>query len=147
MSVGLSDLPVDTTPAPAVSPVPQGVLIVDDEQAIRSLLERCCALNGLRPFLAAGGAEALDIYRRDGERIGVVLLDVRMPGMSGPETFAALRRLNPEVRCCFMSADLGDYTAEELLHDGALHLFSKPLPLQELIDTLRAIVAPPGDPC
>jgi DNA-binding NtrC family response regulator len=123
------------------------VLVVDDEPAIRVLLERCCTLNGLQPFLAAIGAEAMEIYRREGEKIGVVLLDVRMPGMNGPDTLEALRRLNPQVRCCFMSGDPGEYTAEDLRQRGALHLFSKPLPLRELIEALQAILANPGTPC
>jgi DNA-binding NtrC family response regulator len=146
MSAGLSDLPAETTPPRTVSPIPQSVLIVDDEPAIRVLLERYCMLNGLQPVLAASGAEAVEIYRREGEKIGVVLLDVRMPGMSGPATLEVLRRLNPQVRCCFMSGDLGDYTAEELRQQGALHLFNKPLPLRELIAALQAIVASPSAP-
>ena len=146
MSAALSHLPTETIPSPTVSPIPQSVLIVDDEPAIRVLLERCCTLNGLQPLLAASGAEAVEIYRREGEKIGVVLLDVRMPGMSGPATLEALRRLDPQVRCCFMSGDLGDYTAEELRQRGALHLFNKPLPLRDLIAALQAIVANPSAP-
>ena len=147
MNVGLSEFPEETTPFVTVNPSPWGVLIVDDEPSIRFLLERCCALNGLRPFLAASGAEALEIYRQEENKIGVVLLDVRMPGMSGPDTFEALRRLSAQVRCCFMSGDLGDYTAEELRRRGALHVYSKPLPLQELMAALRAIVANLDGPC
>ena len=125
----------------AVSAVSRGVLIVDDEPMILTLLERSCALSGLQTYLAASGEEAVEIYRRQGDSIGVVLLDVRMPGMSGPATLDALRRLNPDVRCCFMSGDRSDWAAEELLGRGALHLFNKPLPLRELIATLRDAVA------
>jgi CheY-like chemotaxis protein len=46
-------------------------------------------------WLAAGGQEALDLYQRHREAIDVVLLDVRMPGLDGPQTLAALRALNP----------------------------------------------------
>jgi DNA-binding NtrC family response regulator len=145
MSVGLIALPVETKPVPTVNPVLRGVLIVDDEPAIRLLLERCCVLHGLQPFVAASGAEAVEIYRREADKIGVALLDVRMPGMSGPEAFEALQRLNPGVRCCFMSGDLGEYTAEELCRRGALHVFHKPLPLQELITVLQTLLATAAD--
>lgn len=137
MSTALSDPPWER----AVSSVSRGVLIVDDEPMILNLLERCCTLSDLQPYLAASGEEAVEVYRRQGDRIGVVLLDVRMPGMSGPATLDALRRLNPDVRCCFMSGDPGDFTAEELLGRGALHLFNKPLPLRELIAALQNAVA------
>lgn len=101
---------------------------------------------GLQPFLAASGAEAVEIYRREAEKIGVVLLDIRMPGMDGPETLEALRRLNPQLRCCFMSGDPGEYTFEDLRRRGALRLFSKPLPLRELFAALQGLVANPADP-
>ena len=135
------DSPLGCALAPAAGPAPAGVLIVDDESTIRSLLGRCCVLNGLQPFLAAGGEEAVEIYRREGAKIGVALLDVRMPGMSGPDTLEALRRLNPQIRCCFMSGDLGEFTPEELHRRGALYLFDKPLPLRELIAALRTVLA------
>jgi len=117
------------------------VLLVDDEPLILNFLERYCVLNTLQPYPAASGEEAIEVYRAHKDEIGVVLLDVRMPGRNGPATLDALRRLNPHLRCFFMSADPGEYTAEELLKHGALGLFNKPLPLQELFAALQAAVA------
>jgi len=69
-----------------------------------------------------------------------VLLDVRMPEMDGPQTLAALRSINPEVRCCFMSGHTGDYSAEQLLELGASHVFQKPFGLSELAWTLQRLL-------
>jgi DNA-binding NtrC family response regulator len=130
----------DPSQAPtSPDPAPIGILIVDDEPQVRELLGRTCSSNGFHPILAASGEEALTLFSAERDRIDVVLLDVRLPGISGPATLDALRAIDPEVRCCFMSGGLGDVTPEELLQRGARHLFEKPFNLQELIDILRQI--------
>ncbi len=65
-----------------------------------------------------------------------MLLDVRMPGMDGPQTLAALKRINPAVLCCFMTGYAGDYTGEGLLALGAVRLFEKPFQLDEIAPAL-----------
>src|SRR5262249_44574063 len=130
-------------PGPVAGPAGTGpgVLIADDDPFIRGLLRCFCAAEGFRCYLADGGEEAVELYRSHRGEIDVVLLDVRMPGLGGHATLAALRGLDPGVRCCFMSGDLGDHTAEELVALGACHLFSKPLNLRELAQTLRRVAS------
>src|SRR5262249_45350297 len=78
-----------------------------------------------------------EAYRRHGRAVAAVLLDVRMPGLDGPQTLAALRRLDPAVRCCLMSGEPGGYTAEELLRPGADGLPGQPVALGELAARVR----------
>ena len=103
-----------------------GVLVVDDEGCVRSLLSLWLRSHGFAVWLAASGQEALDLYRQHRDAIHVVLLDVRMPGMDGPQTLAALRKLNPQVRSCFMSGCLGQYTEEGLRKLEAAAILHKP---------------------
>ena len=58
-----------------------GVLVVDDEPAVRSLLEVGLRREGLQVWSAAGGRQAVELYREHPGAIGVALLDVLMPGM------------------------------------------------------------------
>jgi CheY-like chemotaxis protein len=119
------------------------VLVVDDESMVRDLLGVALRHFGFTVRPAAGGAEAVDLYRRHGADIDVVLLDVRMPGLDGPQTLAELRRLNPQVRCCFMSGDTGAYTTADLLTLGAARVFAKPFgSLGDLARGLREAAAP-----
>ena len=53
------------------------------------------AVYGFTVWSAANGPAALEVYRRQQDDIAVVLLDVRMPGLDGPQTLAELQRLNP----------------------------------------------------
>jgi CheY-like chemotaxis protein len=118
---------------------PHGVLVVDDEDSVRGVLDIGMRQQGFAVWLAADGREALEVYRRHGGAIDVVLVDVRMPGRDGPQTLAALREVNPEVRCCFMSGDLGGYTEEGLRNLGAAALFRKPFRLAEVSRVLREL--------
>jgi CheY-like chemotaxis protein len=121
------------------------ILVVDDDPLIRTLFGTCLAGHGFEVWRAASGAEAVEVYREHGSAIDVVLLDVRMPGLDGPHTLARLRQLDPGVRCCFMSGDLGDYTEADLLALGALDVVPKPFSLSALVPRLRQVAA--GQPC
>jgi CheY-like chemotaxis protein len=102
------------------------ILVVEDEAAILTMLDVALRHYGFGVRLAASGQEAVELYGQHHESIAVALLDVQMPGLDGPSTLAALKRINPEVRCCFMSGHTGKYAAEELLAMGAAHVFLKP---------------------
>jgi CheY-like chemotaxis protein len=102
------------------------ILVVDDSQIIRLFLKTVLPRHGFVVSEAADGEEALGIYRRRRDDLRLVLLDVHMPGMDGPHTLARLRQVNPAVRCCFMSADAGDYSEEDLLALGGVAFLPKP---------------------
>jgi CheY-like chemotaxis protein len=121
----------------AASPRKTGVLVVDDEPIVRNVLTLCLRSVGFAIWQAGDGYEALESYRVRREEIDVVLLDVRMPGLNGPRTFAALREINPEIRCCFMSGDAGEYTVGELLAAGAVGFLAKPFRVAEVEALVR----------
>lgn len=120
---------------------PLGILVVDDEPAIRTLLVAALPHYGFRVFPAADGAEAIALYRRHQTEIAVVLLDVQLPGLDGPQTLSVLRAINPHIRCSFMTGDPGDYTEEELLNRGAARVLRKPFRLPEVIKAVYQLVS------
>jgi CheY-like chemotaxis protein len=116
-----------------------GVLIVDDQAAVRTVLEAAFRSDGFRVWSAGSGEEALEVYRRHVPEIALVLVDVRMPGADGPQTVASLRRLDPEVVFCFMSGDLGTYSEEDLRKLGAAEVFFKPFSPAEVLRRCRQL--------
>jgi two-component system OmpR family response regulator len=140
-----SDSPIGHDRHPSKNLRPFGVLVVDDEEAVRRILGLGMLAHGFTVWLAANGLAAVELYRTHHDAIDVVLLDVRMPVRDGPETLAVLRELDPHVRFCFMSGDTGKYTEENLIALGAMALFSKPLRLHELAQKLRGIALKPID--
>jgi CheY-like chemotaxis protein len=123
---------------------PRGVLVIDDAEAVRSVLGAALEGAGFAVWLASSGREGAALYLAHRPAIDAVLLDVRMPVGDGPATLAAIRTLDPEVTCCFMTADTGQYTEEQLLDLGAAALVQKPFRLGELLVRLARLAAPIG---
>jgi len=121
--------------------VKPAILVVDDEPLLRRLLQAALEVQGFTVWLAADGREALQIYQRHRLGIDLVLLDVLMPGLDGPQTLAALQMLEPAIACCFMTGFAGDYTYRNLLEQGALRVFAKPFRPGELGASLWQLVA------
>jgi CheY-like chemotaxis protein len=142
-------------PAPASQTAPTaqqdpagkpGILVVDDEPLLLTVLESGLRAHGFTVWVAANGWQAQEVYRSHLKEIAVILLDVRMPGMDGPQTLAALRQVNPAVRCCFMTGNMGLYTPEDLLALGAVQIFPKPFDLPQMAEALWQLAAHcPGD--
>lgn len=124
---------------------PPGVLVVDDDRTLRTVLAGVLRKRGFVVWVAAGGDEAVHVYRRHGHEIDVVLSDVNMPGMNGPDTLAALRGVDPGVSCCFMTADRRPGTREALLALGGLAVLDKPFPsLAGVCETLKGLIERTG---
>jgi CheY-like chemotaxis protein len=122
-------------------PAKLGVLVADDEQMIRLLVQLGLERNGFTVWLAADGREAIDLYRAHSADISAVLLDVQMPDVDGPQTLDALRELSPTLPVCFMSGDTGTYQAEELVRRGAAFVIAKPFRMDDVAKILRLLAS------
>lgn len=108
------------------------ILIVDDEVQVARSIERLLHRHGYDVRTARSGPEALRLL--DG--IDLLLTDIGMPGMSGLELVAEVKRLHPAVRCCVMSGDAGAEGMESAspLVDGRI---GKPFTHQALLALVR----------
>jgi len=108
------DVPAEAVSAPMPTPA-QGhetVLIVDDEEAIRSLSRSILERFGHEVKLAADGKEAVELYGREQAKIDLVLLDLRMPRMSGHDALQQLLQINPDARIVVVSGFSDQYLTE-----------------------------------
>jgi PAS domain S-box-containing protein len=134
-------------PAPAREPSAapargrsEGVLVVDDEEMVRALAALVLERRGFRALTAAGGEEALALYRARRTEIDLVLLDYSMPGMNGLEVLEALKALDPEVCVVFSSGYAQDGDAAPLLAAGGRAFVPKPYQPDELVRALRDVL-------
>ncbi|MEZ4712893.1 MAG: response regulator [Caldilineaceae bacterium] len=79
------------------------ILIIDDEEPVREVIETMLSEAGYQTLCAANGEQGLALYQRHHADIDIVLIDVQMQGMDGFQTFAALCQVNPNVRAIFSS--------------------------------------------
>ena len=112
---------------------PPGILVVEDQAAVLELLDVTLRQYGFDVKLAATVEAAVELYQQHYPSIDLVLVDVQMDGLDGPGTLAAFQKINPKVRCCFMSGHTGKYAAEELRAMGAVLVISKPFSSMDLL--------------
>ncbi len=118
------------------------VLVVEDNEMLRTLAATLLRRNGFGVILAEDGQEALEVFARDRGRIDVVLLDLTMPRLSGREALRHLRRIDPGVRIIFTSG-YAETARDQLAEEGAQGFLAKPYRERDLIETLRAVLTAP----
>ena len=114
------------------------VLLVDDEEAIRTLGGAMLDLLGFTVLTAADGREALSVYAEHRDEIALVLLDLTMPHMDGEETFQELRALDAGVRVILSSGYAQADVIARFAGKGLVGFVHKPYSLAELTEQLRA---------
>ena len=113
------------------------ILLVEDEEAVRSLMSEVLAGRGYLVLAASSGAEAVQVSRAHGGPIDLLLSDVVMPGMSGREVAVAITNERPGLRVLFASG----YTADAIARHGVLEpgtdLIHKPFTPDALLARVR----------
>jgi len=131
----------ESSKAPPIQ-LPRGhgerVLVVDDEEAIRTMVQRTLERFGYRVVLASQGAEALEIYSRDPGAIDVVLTDMAMPVMDGAALVSSLRALDPEVRIIGSSGLDVNGKVAAALGAGMGQFIAKPYAAETILRALRS---------
>jgi DNA-binding response OmpR family regulator len=111
------------------------VLVVDDEKFFREAIRDILDGAGVKCALAASGGEALEAA--GDESIGVVILDIQLPDLSGLEVFRRLHDLRPDLRVIILSAHTDQETVLEALRLGAFDYLAKPIHEEELALAVR----------
>ncbi|MCW1884324.1 PAS domain S-box protein [Luteolibacter flavescens] len=127
------------------SPLPRGhgetILIADDEEFVRSITGRTLESFGYQVLLAAGGSEAVDLYREHGAEISAVITDMMMPGMDGASVIRALAALDPEVKIIASSGVTAHDARAREASDCVRHFLPKPCSAETLLKVLKRVVS------
>jgi CheY-like chemotaxis protein len=133
--------PVSTEPSSAVASEPDAepgprdratILVVDDEPAVRGVAQGLLEEVGHRVFLAADGLEGVEVLRKHGIAIDLVILDMTMPGLSGEEALEEMRKVDPGVRVLLSSGYAEADTADRFAAENLAGFIQKPYGLDEL---------------
>jgi PAS domain S-box-containing protein len=120
------------------------ILIVDDEEAIRTTTRQTLEALDYRTLVAADGAEAVALYTQNSREIAVVLTDMMMPVMDGPATIRMLKTINPEVKIIASSGVSHLGGPAKVAEMGVRHFLPKPYTAQTVMTTLNLVINEPS---
>lgn len=116
------------------------VLIADDEENIRTALEKVVDWNSIGAYVCAtaqNGREALEKIKK--HQPDILLMDIRMPGMSGLEVIQHIRQSNPEIRAIVLSGYDDFSYAQQAIQFGAMNYLLKPSPPEQILEAVDEV--------
>ncbi|MCX7634542.1 MAG: sigma-54 dependent transcriptional regulator [Syntrophales bacterium] len=120
-------------------PQTKKVLIVDDEDAMRTALVDSLSTSGYQVTAATNGEEALELFQKD--NYAVVVSDIRMPKMGGMEVLRQIKKLSPQTPVILITAYGTVKTAVEAMKEGATEFLMKPFSFDDLDFTINNVLA------
>jgi two-component system cell cycle sensor histidine kinase/response regulator CckA len=128
---------------PRVDLTGQGtILLVEDEEGLRSLNARGLRSRGYTVIEASNGIEALEALDEKDGAVDLVVSDVVMPEMDGPTLLRAMRKRNPDLKIIFVSGYAEDAFAKSLEENEKFDFLAKPFALSALVAKVKETMAP-----
>jgi len=116
------------------------VLVIDDEEIVRSIAASILIECGYDVISADGGREGITLFEENPQRFDIVLLDMAMPGLSGKEVYLELRKIKADVKVLLSSGFRQDSRVEETLALGINGFIQKPYSMAELSAKVNSII-------
>ncbi len=111
------------------------VLIVDDEDRFRSTMRKLLTAEGLEASTCSSATQALDELRKN--HYDVVILDVRMPEMSGVEALPKIKEIDPDIEVIVLTGHASVETAKSIIRNGAYDYLLKPYSIETLLEKIE----------
>ncbi len=116
------------------------ILLVEDEEHLRELLESILQSRGYKITIASNGQEAYHQFQQLSSKIDLVLTDIKMPEMSGKELQELVHKLNPETKMIAITGSIGVSESRSIMQEGFKAVVEKPFDIQEVLDTIRSVI-------
>ncbi|MEA3297136.1 MAG: response regulator, partial [candidate division Zixibacteria bacterium] len=114
--------------------IPGSILVVDDEELLRDLLQRILTRDGVKVLLADSGKQALGLMKTN--KVAAVLSDIAMPEMDGFELLAYVKEYDTSIPVILVSGR-SEYNREDVITAGADNFITKPFNNVEILDRIR----------
>ncbi len=128
-------------PVPGSKHSHPAILVIDDNTSVLNMVRLALESEGYTVLAASNPQEGIELFKQHSESISLVLLDFRMPEMSGDQVFDCLQKINADVPVLLMTGFYEDTKeATQLVNDVRGYLI-KPFPLGSLIGKVREVVS------
>jgi CheY-like chemotaxis protein len=127
-------------PARAVGPGTETILVLEDDPLVRHVTVRALRGAGYEVLVAGSGAEAIGQVARHPGQIDLVVTDVVMPGLSGPQVVEELRRGRPGLRVLYVSGYPQDAIAQRGVLELGVEFLPKPFTSAALLERVRVVL-------
>lgn len=117
------------------------ILLVEDEDAVRMFAARALKDKGYEVVEACNGLEAVQLAKKDNVEIDLIITDVVMPGMDGPQMINEIRQFMPSVKVVFISGYAEDSFRKKLNNEENIHFLPKPFNLKDLALKVKDILS------
>ena len=117
------------------------IMVVDDEEMLRDLFCSYLSSSGFDTYPCENGADAVDKFKLLNGKVDMVLLDIEMPMMRGPECFEKMKEINPAVKVIILSGYASDNCIPKMLKNGALGHIMKPTGMCFLLNYIKEHLA------
>jgi PAS domain S-box-containing protein len=121
---------------------PQQILVVDDDEIVRDMLKELLMALGYGPTCAASGFAAVEAFTTDHAKFDLVILDMLMPGMDGPECFRRLQAIDSTVPVMISSGYASNESVQGLMDGGAVGFLKKPYTIRDLSRVITECIRP-----
>ncbi len=116
------------------------ILIVDDEQGLREMLEEILQGKNYHVITASNGIDAVKKYESHRQQIDMVISDLGMPLMGGEEVFNKLVEINPKIKMVFMTGYLEESSKTGILRSGVKNIIHKPFRIEEILECVSHVL-------
>lgn len=118
---------------------PTSLLIVDDNSSLTSAYQPLLGEHGFRVITASTGREAVSLCEGEWHEVALAIVDLKMPGLDGPATIAALQENSPLLKVIAVSGGRLSPFFGRLADLGVRHFVPKPFCLQEILEAIEEI--------
>jgi PAS domain S-box-containing protein len=116
------------------------ILLVEDEEHLRELLESILMSRGYQITVASNGQEGYEKFKNLSDSVDLILTDIKMPQLSGKKLQELIHEINPDTKLIAITGSIGVSESRSIMQEGFKAVVEKPFDIQEVLDTIRTVI-------